>query len=445
MQSRFIDFIRANNLVSANEKILLAVSGGVDSMVMLNLFHKTGFSFSVAHCNFSLRGQESDGDESLVTKICAEKGIELFCIRFETEKYAQDNKQSIQVAARNLRYDWFNRLCDKHRFNKIAIAHNRDDVAETVILNLTRGTGLKGLSGIKLINGKVIRPLLDFSRNEIVAYAKEHLVIFREDSSNSSVKYARNRIRHNVLPELEKLNPSVKRSIAEMANHVHESWNLIEDYLLKLKKEIVYVEKEKVLYSIQSLLNEKYSKLFLFEELNLYGFSYDTIEQITKSFHSQSGKVFYSTTHQLLHDRDYFVLTERDEVERAIVMIDKGCKSIGSPLTLRIDIINKSDFFEIPKEPEFALLDFEKLTFPLELRLWQAGDKFMPLGMDQFKKISDFLIDLKVPLVDKDKVYVLTSNNEIVWVVGMRIDNRFKVDKMTQSIYRIEQRTTNNE
>lgn len=444
MQSRFIDFIRANNLVSSNEKILLGVSGGVDSMVMLNLFYKSGFSFSVAHCNFSLRGKESDGDEALASKTCDEKGIEFFCIRFETEKYAQENKLSIQVAARNLRYDWFSKLCGEHRFSKIAIAHNRDDVAETLILNLTRGTGLKGLSGIKMINGRIIRPLLDFSRNEILVYANEHSIAYREDSSNSSVKYARNRIRHNVLPELEKLNPSAKRSISETANHVHEAWNLVDDYLLKLKKEIVTTDKERFFYSIPVLLKEKYSKLFLFEELTQFGFSYDTIEQVVKSFRGQSGKVFYSSTHQLLHNRDYLELTERKEIEKMFVRIDNDCLSIDSPINLKFHLINKSESYDIPRNAEIASLDFDKLTFPLELRPWNSGDKFMPFGMAQFKKVSDFLIDLKVSLVDKEKVYVLTSNNEIVWVVGMRIDNRYKVDNLSQRVYRIEQRLTNN-
>ncbi len=438
MQSKFVDFVRSNNLIHADDKVLLGVSGGIDSMVMLNLFYKAGFNFSVAHCNFSLRGEESDGDEQLVVRVCNEKGIKLHQIRFETEMFANDNKLSIQVAARNLRYDWFSSLCDEHGYNKIAIAHNRDDVAETVILNLTRGAGLKGLSGIKKVNGRVIRPLLDFSRNEIITYAKEHQIAFREDSSNSSVKYARNRIRHNVLPELEKLNPSTKRSIAETASHVHEAWSLVEDYLLKLKKEVVTIESDKVLYSLQALLREKYSKLFLFEELTQYGFSHNTVEQVSQSFHGQSGKVFYSSTHQLLHDREFLVLTERKEFEKMIVKIDEKCELVDSPVNLKFHLINKTEIIDIPRNSKVASLDFDKLQFPLELRPWNSGDKFMPFGMAQFKKVSDFLIDLKVSMIDKEKVYVLTSNNEIVWVVGMRIDNRFKVDDLTAKIYKIE-------
>ncbi|HCT29317.1 MAG TPA: tRNA lysidine(34) synthetase TilS [Bacteroidales bacterium] len=434
MQSRFIDFALSNNLLHSDDKILLGVSGGIDSMVMLNLFYKAGFNFSVAHCNFSLRGNESDGDEHLVIDVCREKGIKLHRIKFETGRYAIDNKLSIQVAARDLRYRWFNSLCDEHGYNKIAIAHNRDDVAETVIFNLSRGTGLKGLSGIKVVNGRVIRPLLAFSRNEIVDYAKENQIHFRDDSSNSSVKYARNRIRHNVLPELEKLNPSVKKSIAETASHIHEAWNLVENYLLKLKEKVVTFENEKVLYSIQLLLNERYCKLFLLEELVPYGFSHDSIEQVVESLQSQPGKIFYSSTHQLLRDRKHFVLTEKHKEEQSVVKIDKDCKSINNPVSLKFDLVDRPDVLDLINDPFVATLDYDKLIFPLELRLWQPGDRFMPFGMNQFKKISDFLIDKKVSLVDKEKVYVLISNDDIVWVVGYRIDNRFKITENTKRL-----------
>ncbi|RPH33477.1 MAG: tRNA lysidine(34) synthetase TilS [Bacteroidales bacterium] len=441
MQSNFVDFIRSNNLVSASDEILLGVSGGVDSMVMLTLFRKAGFKVSVAHCNFSLRSDESDGDEQLVAYECEINGINLHRIKFETESYAEEHKLSIQVAARNLRYDFFNRLCVDFGYTKIAIAHNRDDVAETVIFNLTRGTGLKGLSGIKMINGKVIRPLLFASRDDITRYAVQNAVSYRDDSSNLSTKYARNRIRHNVLPELEQLNPSAKKAIAETANHVHESWSLVEDYLSNLKAKLVKQENNRILFDIQGLSNEKYSKLFLFEELGAYGFSYDTLEQVVASIHGQSGKIFYSSSHQLLRDREFIILTERKETDHSIVQIDKDCKSMNYPINLRFDLFENSDSFAIQRDSSIAALDFDKLTFPLKLRPWQPGDRFMPFGMDKFKKVSDFLIDQKISLVEKDQIYVLTSKDEIVWVVGKRIDDKFKVTPETKSIW---QSTFNN-
>ncbi len=429
MQSRFIDFIRDNNLASANDKILLGVSSGIDSMVMVNLFRKSGFNISVAHCNFSLRGEESDGDEKLVEHECEINGIKLHRIRFETEGFAKEHKLSVQVAARNLRYNWFNKLCDEFGYTKIAIAHNRDDVAETLILNLSRGTGLKGLSGIKVVNGNVIRPLLFASRDEITRYAIENDVSFHNDSSNASVKYARNRIRHKVIPELEQLNPSAKKSIAETAKHVNEAWNLVDDYLINLKDKLVKHDNNRTLFEIHGLSNEKYSKLFLFEELSSFGFSYETLEQVLSSIEGQPGKVFYSSTHQLLRDRDFFILTEKKDCVQPIVQINYDCTSIEFPIRLSMKINDNSDSFKIPTDRNIAVLAADKLTFPLTLRPWQPGDRFMPFGMNNFKKVSDFLIDQKISLLEKDSVFVLESNNEIIWIVGYRIDNRFRITK----------------
>jgi tRNA(Ile)-lysidine synthase len=401
-------------------------------MVMLNLFRKTGFNVSAAHCNFSLRGEESDGDQRLVEHECEVNGIKLHRIRFETESYAAEHKQSIQVAARNLRYAWFNELCDEFGYAKIAIAHNRDDVVETVILNLTRGTGLKGLSGIKAKIGKVIRPLLFAGREEIIRYAVQHSVLFREDSSNASVKYARNRIRHNVLPELEKLNPSAKVSIAETAKHIHEAWSLVEDYLKSLEEKLVKREGDRVFISIQGLIEEKYCQLFLFEELVPFGFSPEVISQVLASVHSQPGKVFYSSSHQLLRDRAFFILSPREEVDQSIVFIEKDCPSIDHPIKLRFSLKEKSESFEIPRDNSIAVLDFDKLAFPLKLRPWQPGDKFMPFGMDNFKKVSDFLIDQKISLLEKERVFVLESSSSIVWIIGYRLDNRFSINSQTK-------------
>ncbi len=432
MQSKFIDFIRDNNLVSSNDRILLGVSGGIDSMVMLYLFRKSGFNISVAHCNFALRGEESDGDQQLVEHECELNGIKLHRIKFETKSYAAVHKLSIQVAARNLRYAWFNQLCDEFGYTKIAIAHNRDDVVETVILNLTRGTGLKGLSGIKAKNDKVIRPLLFAGRDEITRFAIQHSVSFREDSSNSSVKYARNRIRHNVVPELEKLNPSVKVSIVETAKHIHEACNLVEDYLNNLKEKLVKEEDNRVLISVQGLIEEKYNKLFLFEELVPFGFSHETIEQVVGSIHSQPGKFFYSSSHQLLRDREYFILTIKKEVDHSVILIDKDCNSIDYPIKLKFCLADNSKSFEISRDNNIAVLDFDKLIFPLKLRSWQPGDKFMPFGMANFQKISDFLINQKVSLLEKENILVLESGDDIVWVLGYRIDNRFRITNQTQ-------------
>lgn len=438
MQDRFVDFIQSNNLFSESDKILLGVSGGIDSMVMLNLLRRSGFSIAVAHCNFSLRGEESDGDQQLVEHVCEEFGVKLHCIRFQTESFAIENKQSIQVAARNLRYAWFNKLCNEFGYTKIAIAHNRDDVAETVLLNLTRGTGIKGLTGIKPKNENVIRPLLFAGRDEITRYAIQNSVKFREDSSNASTKYARNRIRHNVLPELEKLNPSAKKSIAETAIHAQEALSLVENYLKKIRKKLI-IEKEKgIQISIQKLRQEGNRKLFLIEELVPMGFSYDTIEDIIDSLDGQPGKVFYSVSHQLLRDRDFLIVAERNEIDTTVTLIDERSRSVCYPVNLRFSVETYDKTYIIPRSSNVAVLDYNKLTFPLTLRHWQPGDRFIPFGMDNFKKVSDFLIDQKVSLLDKDNVYVLVSGDDIIWIVGYRIDNRYRISDQTKQIFVIE-------
>jgi len=432
MQNKFIDFIRKNNLVSEKDRIILGVSGGIDSMVMLTLFHKAGFDISVAHCNFTLRGEESDGDEDLVIHECELNGLKLHRIKFDTKDYAAKNKQSIQVAARNLRYNWFNSLCEEFGYTKIAIAHNRDDVAETVIINLTRGTGIKGLTGIKAKQGNVIRPLLFAGRDEITRYAVQNNVKFRNDSSNASVKYARNRIRHNVLPELEKINPSAKASIAATALHAQEAWSLVRNYLLKIHEQLIKEEDSCKLISIQGLMHEPYSKLFLLEELSDYGFAPDAIEQIVESVNSQPGKIFYSSTHQLLRDREFFILSELKESEHSIIYINSDCHSVEFPIRLSFSKVENSESYKISHDSSIAALDYDKLAFPLTLRPWQAGDRFVPFGMDGFKKVSDFLIDQKIPLNEKENIYVLVSGNDIVWVVGIRIDNRYKITSQTK-------------
>jgi len=435
MQSRFVDFIRKNNLLSEKDKILLGVSGGIDSMVMLSLFHNAGFDVSVAHCNFSLRGDESDGDEELVIHECELNGLTLHRVRFDTEGYAKTNKLSIQVAARNLRYNWFASICKDFGYTKLAIAHNRDDVAETVIINLARGTGLKGLSGIKSKQGIIIRPLLFAGRDEITRFATLHNIRYREDSSNASVKYARNRIRHNVIPELEKLNPSAKASIYSTANHVQEALVLVESYVNTLRSKVVKEDGGNIFISIQSLKDEPHCKFFLFEELTPFGFSPDVIEQINESIKGQTGKVFYSSTHQLLHDRDYLVLAQRKELDRQIITFDSDCESLDYPLKINFKVNDNSETLIIPHDCNIAFLDFDKLTFPLTLRPWQPGDRFMPFGMDGLKKVSDFLIDQKVSLFEKESVYVLESGHDIIWVVGKRIDNRYRISNQTKRIW----------
>lgn len=435
MRKKFKDFIEQHSLVSPKSTILLAVSGGVDSIVMLHLFHSCGYRFAVAHCNFNLRGAESDGDEALVRETCQTLGVELFVKHFQTAEYSADNNISIQVAARDLRYNWFSNLCKENDFASVAIAHNKNDVAETLLLNLSRGTGLKGLTGIKpKING-IIRPLLFAFRSQIEAYAEENGIRYRNDSSNAKTKYARNRIRHNVLPELEKINAGVIDNIYSTSLFLSETWKSIEVMNADFRPRVRREETNEIHYAIQMLASYPFRQLFLIEELVDFGFTPATIIDIEKSLHTQPGKVFYSPTHQLIRDREVLIVSPIKEPSKDVrIYIEAGATQVNHPLELKLEVVQLSDRFQMPKSSSVAVLDYSKLQFPLILRLWREGDWFIPFGMKGRKKISDFLIDQKVPVHRKDKVYVLESNGDIVWVVGFRIDNRYRLNADSQQV-----------
>lgn len=437
MQDRFINFIRENNLTTPNDSILLGVSGGIDSMAMLHLFQKSGFSIAVAHCNFGLRGDESDGDEQFVKYYCLMNGIVCHSIKFDTNEYASENKLSIQVAARELRYDYFEEICKEHKYTKVAIAHNLNDTVETVLLNLSRGTGIKGVAGIKVMNGNIIRPLLFATRSEIEAFTIKHDIKFREDSSNSTTKYKRNFIRHKIIPELRYLNPSVDRAIADTANHLQEAVWLVEEQLDRIRQAVVSRKGEDILFSTEALKKERSARFFLVEELNQFGFSPSMASAVVELLNSESGRRVESSSHTLYKDREFLILTPKKAKDDDVVQIDTNTNSISSPIKLKVEVIDVSNIV-IEKDPDIALIDYAKLKFPLTLRVWQPGEKFIPFGMNGFKKISDFLVDIKVPMHEKNNVYVLVSGDEIVWVVGYRIDNRFKIDEKSSSVLKIK-------
>lgn len=433
-----IDFVREHQLANDQDKILVGVSGGIDSMVLLHLLVHAGFSVGVAHCNFSLRGSESDADEQFVRYHCLMNGIPVHTIKFDTTEYAKENGLSIQVAARELRYAYFEEICKEHKYTRIAIAHNLNDSVETVLLNLTRGTGLKGLTGIKPVNGNIIRPLLFASRNQIEEYAKRYNITYREDSSNATVKYKRNFIRHRVMPLLRELNPSADASIYQTALHLHEAQLLVERQLSQIRREIVKEDSGKVYLDIQKLKNETAANLFLVDFLLGFNFTPATAAEVYGLLESMVGSRVESETHTVYRDRYQLILQPKLSGETHTVQIDINTRRIENPIKLEISIIDYSKEILLDKNPKVASIDMDKLTFPLTIRPWKPGDRFIPFGMSGFKKISDFLIDQKVALANKEKVLVLTSANETVWVIGYRIDNRYRVNKATQRIFRIE-------
>ena len=431
MLTKFQHHIEQNFLQLKDKKLLLAVSGGVDSMVLLDLFYKLRFDICIVHCNFQLRGEESDADELLVREICQEGYIPYFIESFNTLEFAKENKLSIQLAARKLRYDWFQEIISLG-FDYVLTAHHLDDNVETFLINFTRGTGLEGLTGIPAQNGNIIRPLLPFSREEIENYAQANQIQWREDSSNASDKYFRNKLRHNIVPTLKELNTGFLDSFQNTLHHLQQSESLVND-ASKLVFEKVVEEKENQLeIHLKPLLEFQNYKAYLYQWLKNYGFSawndiYDLVE-------AQSGKQVFSETHILLKDREKLILSERNEINKSEVFIIESIESkVNIPLKLRF--CKAVNIFETVSNCIFV--DESKIKFPLTIRKWQEGDYFYPSGMNGKKKLSKYFKDEKYSLLDKENQWLLCSEDQIIWVIGKRADNRFINRETTQNSIKI--------
>ena len=431
MLTKFQNHIEQNFLQLKDKKLLLAVSGGVDSMVLLDLFYKLRFDICVVHCNFQLRGKESDADEMLVRETCQDSYIPYFIESFDTLEFANENKLSIQLAARKLRYDWFQEIISLG-FDYVLTAHHLDDNVETFLINFIRGTGLEGLTGIPAQNGNIIRPLLPFSREEIENYALENKIQWREDSSNASDKYFRNKLRHNIVPTLKELNTGFLDSFQNTLHHLQQSESLVND-ASKLVFEKVVEEKENQLeIHLKPLLEFQNYKAYLYQWLKNYGFSawndiYDLVE-------AQSGKQVFSETHILLKDREKLILSERNEINKSEVFIIESIESkVNIPLKLRF--CKAVNIFETVSNCIFV--DESKIKFPLTIRKWQEGDYFYPSGMNGKKKLSKYFKDEKYSLLDKKNQWLLCSEDQIIWVIGKRADNRFINRETTQNSIKI--------
>ena len=435
MLRRFIAYYEKNNLILPDDVLLLALSGGIDSMVLAQLFLRHGLKFAVAHCNFCLRGEESDTDALFVEQWCNQHSITFHLKRFDTLHYAHDHKLSVQMAARDLRYAWFDELCKQYCYDKIVIAHNANDNTETILLNFTRSAGIKGLCGMQASNGNIIRPLLFASRDEIKAYAEIANITFREDSSNRKTDYARNRIRHNVIPELCNINPSLIASAQCNAVYLSQAAQVIAKEATRVLPTICTIKGEELYIDIAALLKTDAPSFWLFEILQSYGFSGEIIQDMLEALERQAGKRFYSATHVALKDRTCIIVYKHeDKKSDAPVIIRKDCTYLETPFKMHIEKRDYTPDFIIPTDENKACLDADNLQFPLCLRLWDAGDAFIPLGMKGEKKISDFLIDNKIPLHQKKWQRVLQSGSNIVWLVGQRIDERYKVTPRTKHL-----------
>jgi len=433
----FQKYIASNNLCLKDDTILLGVSGGIDSIVMMHLFRLAGYKMVLAHCNFQLRDEESDYDEDFVLALAENYQIPIHNVHFNTREVAEKEGISIQMAARDLRYEWFEELRKKYQYDYIAIAHNKNDLIETFLINLTRGTGIKGLTGIKEKSGAIIRPLLFASRKNIEDFCHSNNFEYREDSSNKTTKYSRNLIRHEIIPAFESINPSFIDTMTENISKLKNTEKIYFNTIQKLRADIAVEKNRKIYFAIEPLKKLEPIETYLFEFLSPYGFSITQVNDIIASLEGIPGKKFLSPTHRMIKDRNELILEEISLARTKPFFIEEATEYIEHPVYLTLDKIEKTEDFIINTQKNIAQLDYDKLEFPLTIRKWKTGDYFMPLGMKNLKKVSDFFIDQKIPIPEKENVWIIESGNKIAWVAGLRIDERFKITDETTRILQL--------
>ena len=439
MLEQFRKYVDNNHLINKGDRILVALSGGVDSMVLAELLRREGYDIAFAHCNFHLRGKESDDDEQFVRKYAQRVGVELFVHQFDTLEYIEKHNVSVEMAARELRYAWFNDLCRDAWpcvSTKLALAHHADDQIETFFINLLRGSGIKGLKAMQPCNGKYIRPLLWASREEIKNFAIENGIQWREDSTNSDTVYLRNKIRHDLMPVFDSIKPKAREKIIESVNHLASENQLYRDLLQEKISQIETVNG--VLHSISSCHFERseaksrnpVSLQLLFEYIRHFGFSYSQCESIFASIDGEPGKEFYSTEYQLV--------IEKETIDIFPIDPNRTTHALSQQVTTHPVRTRHALSLLIKDNPNIAQLDYDTLKLPLKTRTWQQGDRFHPLGMHGTKLVSDFFNDNNFTTFQKKTTPILVdADDQIVWIVGYRIDDRFKITEKTKTIYQI--------
>lgn len=428
MHNTILDFINNNALATISDKLLLTVSGGKDSVCMAYLFSKLDFTFAIAHCNFNLRGEESDNDQKFVRELAKELGVLFYTKSFQTQSYAKRNKLSIQMAARDLRYQWFEELRIQEKFTKIVTAHHIDDAIETLLINKKRKSSIGALTGIPLKNGFIIRPLMCLQVHQIEQYIKEKAIPFRQDKSNFSVKYLRNEIRHEWLPKMNKLD-LLDEIEANKITH-----NKILEHLKTYQKCIVFKDTFTIL-PIKQLVQYNNWKEILYECLKSYGpFHWNNLFNLVNA---EIGKKVINSEFRVIKEREALSLSKIPNLKREEVLIFEHTTKIHHPIFIGFSVLQRHDF-SLSKNNHLSALDFNKLHFPLILRRWKEGDSFVPLGMKGRKKISDFMIDEKFTTIQKENIWVLCSLNEIVCLVGCRINDNYKLVAETEKVYLVQ-------
>jgi tRNA(Ile)-lysidine synthase len=424
--NQFVNFIEQNALFTRSTPILAAVSGGIDSVLMAHLLKAAGYNFAIAHCNFQLRGNEALRDQQFSHSLAAQLEVPFYTINFDTEQYAADNKISIQMAARDLRYQWFDTVCQQSGYEAVALAHHQNDTIETILLNLTRGTGIAGLHGILPKNGKLVRPLLFLTRDEVQTIVTAEGLSFVEDSSNASTKYARNKIRHEVVPKLKELNPSLENTFENNMKYFRELETLLENKTTELKQTIVQHKQGEIFISTEDIKQLNPANLLLYTLLNEYGFNETAIDDLLSILDKHAGRIFESRGYLLVLDREgiYIKQKKNGRYPAETIIEDDYELYYGN---YKLTILHDDSALIIKNNPLSVSIDTSKLVYPLKIRPWQEGDHFFPLGMKGRKKLSDFFINQKVPLHQKDEIPVLVNGDgEIMWIGGYRPDERYK-------------------
>ncbi len=461
LQEKFIQHLKRFTFIQKQHKQLLAVSGGVDSIVLCDLMFAAKYDFLIAHCNFQLRKAESERDEQFVRNLGEKYGKEVLVKRFETEKYALENKTSIQVAARELRYKWFYEVINEQwtindeqlltinqqlatynlqlttRIHYILTAHHANDNIETLLMNFFKGTGISGLHGILPVQGKIVRPLLFAKKDELVAYAKENNLSFVEDSSNLSDKYTRNFLRHNLFPMLKDVYPNVENNLSDNIRRFTEAEELYKQSVDLHKKKLLEYKGNEVHIPVLKFKKASPLSTIIYEIIKDFGFAAIRIQEVIELLESETGKYIASSSHRIIKNRNWLIISPQQTNEAANILIEKTDKKVVFEHgELSFELFDRVAF-QIPSSNTIAALDYAEITFPLLLRKWRQGDYFYPLGMKKKKKLSRFFIDQKLSKTDKENVWVVEMNKKIIWIAGHRIDDRFKIQPLTKRVLKV--------
>lgn len=438
MYNRFLQYIREEGLFTRQHKLLLGVSGGIDSVVLTALIDRLGNDYALAHCNFKLRGQDADDDDVFVRSLAEKLGVAFYHESFQTETYASEKGISIEMAARDLRYQWFEKIRKEQAFDFVVVGHHFDDVMETFLLNLSRGTGIRGLTGIRPKKKLVVRPLLFATRSEIETYAHENQLEFRHDLSNDDTGIRRNLVRHQLLPLFRQLNPAFTSKMAQSIRILDETKKV---FLQKIEdvRELV-CRREGTWFHIhkKKLMELEPVSVYLFELLRPFHFNAETVELILNALNGPSGSQFFSPEYRLVIDREELIITPLEVEVQSFFYIENTDTMVSEPVPLQLRSLTREANFKIPRNLNIAVLDADQLQFPLMVRKWKQGEYFKPLGMSGFKKLSDFFIDAHLSIPEKEAAWILASGDRVVWIIGKRIDDRFKITPETKNVLLIE-------